>query len=331
VNAEENREEIRQAFEGADLVYITAGMGGGTGTGAAPVVAQIAKDMDILSIGIVTLPFKFEGKKRMRQALEGKKEFSEFVNTLITIPNDKILESLDEKAKEKITMEESFILADSVLAKAAIGVTALIKKQGHINLDFADVKTVVKKGGSALMGIGEQTGDGAAEKATRQAMTNPLLLHGITGAKGVIMNFTSSKKLSLMEITRAAELVEDQADEDADIIFGHVIEGDDWPEDKVEVTIVATGFEEEMNMANTWSKRESREVPTVATSPTYSSQPDVFITSNKNKDSSPIVVEKEEKEIKKSQQDTYYDSVREMEREIEKSKELDIPSFLWKK
>lgn len=246
--AEETREEIRQAVEGADLVFITAGMGGGTGTGAAPVVASICKELDILTVGVVTLPFAFEGRKRMRQAQGGRKETFENTDTLITIPNDKILESLEEGKAQEITVQEAFALADSVLAKSAIGISNLINKKGHINLDYADIRTAVRVGGSALMGIGEAKGEQAAIKAAQQAMTNPLLTHGMIGAKGIVMNFTGSSKLSFMEINRAALMIEEHADEDAEILFGHVITDDPkWEEDKVEVTIVATGFEDDLS------------------------------------------------------------------------------------
>lgn len=243
--AEESREEIRKALDGADMVFIAAGMGGGTGTGAASVVAQIAKDLDILTVGVVTLPFKFEGRKRMKQAMQGRKELFEICDTLITIPNDKLLDAQDEKTAAEMTMQEAFKKVDSVLSKSVRGITDLIKKEGHINLDFADIQTVIRVGGSALMGIGEAKGENAAMKAAQQAMTNPLLQHGINGAKGIIMNFTGSEKLSFIEINRAATHIEEQADPDAEIIFGHVIVNDEkWEDDKVSVTIVATGFQD---------------------------------------------------------------------------------------
>ena len=320
--AEENREEIRKVIEGADLIYIATGMGGGTGTGAAPVVAQIAKELDILSIGIVTLPFEFEGKKRMRQGLEGKKEFAKYVDTLITIPNDKILDSLDEKEAAKISMKDAFELADSVLAKAAIGVTNLINKRGHINLDFADIRTVVKVGGSALMGIGEAKGDEAAKNATLQAMTNPLLLHGITGAKGVIMNFTSSENLSFMEITRAAALVREQADEDAEILFGHVIEsGDGWDTDKVVVTIVATGFQEDIGNKDAWHMNKEvvqEKTPSIAPK-------EVYVAPSQNIWEESYNSQPRERKVESKQTQTVH-SLADLNNELENS--IMIPSFL---
>ncbi|MGF7535592.1 cell division protein FtsZ [Bacillus mexicanus] len=247
--AEENREDIRQAVEGADLVFVTAGMGGGTGTGAASVVAHICRDLDILTIGVVTLPFTFEGRKRMRVAQKGRKETFKNVDTLITIPNDKILESLDENERSQIGVEDAFRLADSVLAKSAVSISNLVNKTGHINLDYADFRTAVKVGGSALMGTGMSKGDQAVIKAAKQAMTNPLLTHGITGAKAIIMNFTSKSKLSFMDVQKAAMEIEQHADEEAEILYGHVIVDEDdkeWEDERVEVTIVATGFEDEL-------------------------------------------------------------------------------------
>lgn len=305
--AEENREEIKKTLENTDLVYIAAGMGGGTGTGAAPVVAEIASELGILTIGIVTLPFTFEGRKRMRQAKKGKREFSKSVDTLITIPNDKILESLDEKEVAEISMESAFKLADSVLSKAAMGVTSLINKRGHINLDFADIRTVVKVGGSALMGIGEARGENAAVKAAQEAMTNPLLMHGMVGAKGVIMNFTSSSSLPMLQIQQAAAVVEEQADEDADIFFGHVIEqSEDWEEDKVEVTIVATGFvDDETEFANSGAGSSAE-------------KQDLYVPSSSE---SVQVDEKVDQEPKKQN----FNSIKKLDEELG---ELDIPTFL---
>lgn len=313
--AEENREEISQVVEGADLVFITAGMGGGTGTGAAPVVAGICKELDILTIGVVTLPFSFEGRKRMKSAQKGRKEIFENTDTLITIPNDKILESLDESEAQKISVEAAFELADSVLAKSAVGISTLINKKGHINLDYADIKTAVKVGGSALMGIGEAKGEQAAIKAAKQAMTNPLLTHGITGAKGIVMNFTGSSKLSFMEITRAASMVEEHADEEAEILFGHVIVDDEkWESDRVEVTIVATGFEDELTDTQprqVWSQNSDSPQEPMQTS----MKEEVELT----------VPRREEKEtLTTSSASRTFGSLADIEKEME----IEIPAFL---
>lgn len=312
--AEESREEIRQAVEGADLVFITAGMGGGTGTGAAPVVASICKDLDILTVGVVTLPFSFEGRKRMRLAQKGRKETFEPTDTLITIPNDKILESLDEKEAQEISVDAAFRLADSVLGQSAVAISNLINKKGHINLDYADFRTAVKVGGSALMGTGVAKGEQAAVKAAKQAMTNPLLTHGITGARAIIMNFTGSSKLSFMEINRAALLVEEHADEDAEILFGHVIVDDaDWDEDRVEVTIVATGFEDELTETQSrqnWNSQGNDKVQ----EPVQASKKDEFdLTVPTRENSEPVTASARS-----------YSSLADIEKDIE----IEIPTFL---
>lgn len=312
--AEESREEIRQAVEGADLVFITAGMGGGTGTGAAPVVANICKDQDILTVGVVTLPFTFEGRKRMRTAQKGRKETFENTDTLITIPNDKILESLDESEAQKISVEDAFKLADSVLAKSAVAISNLINKKGHINLDYADFRTAVKVGGSALMGTGEAKGEQAAIKAAKQAMTNPLLTHGITGAKAIVMNFTGSSKLSFMEITRAASSIEEHADEDAEILFGHVITEDPkWEEDRVEVTIVATGFQDELTESQSrqnWSAKSAE-----AIHEPVKMKDDFDLTVPSRTESEPVTASPISRE---------YNTLADIEKDID----IDIPAFL---
>lgn len=318
--AEENKEEIRQAVEGADLVFITAGMGGGTGTGAAPVVASICKELDILTIGVVTLPFKFEGRKRMRQGQKGRKETFGSTDTLITIPNDKILESIDEAEAEKLSTEEAFGLADSVLAHSVRGISSLINKRGHINLDYADIRTVVRVGGSALMGMGEAKGEQAAIKAAKIAMTNPLLMHGITGAKGIIMSFTGSKKLSFMEITRAATMIEEHADEDAEILYGQNFATDEnWEEDRVQVTIVATGFNDELSEGqapSVWNGQKNE-------------RPIDLSTGGGSKEEAELSVpRKEESEQVVSNRAASYNSFAEVQKEIEDNDKIEIPSFL---
>lgn len=248
--AEENEDEIRKHLEGADLIYIAAGMGGGTGTGAAPIVAKVAKELGILSIGVVTLPFFFEGPRRMKQAIEGKRSMSEHVDTLITIPNDKIAESVESEVELKsLKMTDAYALVDSILVKATAGVTSLIHNKGHINLDFADIRTVIKVGGSSVMGTGRSRGEDAATIAAQKAIENPLFVHSIVGAKGVIMNFKTSENISFFEIQAAATEVQSKVCKDAVVIFGHVVaEEADWEEDEVEVTMVATGFEDEDTM-----------------------------------------------------------------------------------
>ncbi|MFA9398074.1 MAG: cell division protein FtsZ [Clostridiaceae bacterium] len=236
--AEESKEEIEQALKGADMVFITAGMGGGTGTGAAPVVAEIAKAMGILTVGVVTKPFPFEGRKRMMQAEMGIKNLKERVDTLVTIPNERLLTMVDKKT----SLMDSFKLADDILRQGVQGISDLITIPGLVNLDFADVKTIMLDEGIAHMGIGCASGDDRAQKAAQQAISSPLLETSIVGAKGVLLNVTGGKDLGLIEINDAAEIIQQAADPDANIIFGAVI--DDSLKEELKITVIATGFEE---------------------------------------------------------------------------------------
>ena len=233
--AEESVEQIAAALEGADLVFITAGMGGGTGTGAAPVVAECAKSMGILTIGVVTKPFGFEGKVRMRNALIGIKNLKESVDTLITIPNDRLIDTVGSSR-----LTEAFSVADDVLRQGVQGISDLIAIPALINLDFADVRTIMKEKGMAHMGIGTASGDKRAEEAARQAVDSPLLETTIRGARGVIVNITGSNDMSLIETSRAAELVRETADPEANIIVGAGI--DDEMGDSIRITVIATGL-----------------------------------------------------------------------------------------
>lgn len=235
--AEESREEIAQTIKGADMVFITAGMGGGTGTGAAPVVASIAKEMGILTVGVVTKPFMFEGKRRMGHAEQGVERLRECVDTLVTIPNDRLLQI----AEKKTSIMEAFKIADDVLRQGVQGISDLIAVPGLVNLDFADVKTIMVNTGFAHMGIGRGTGDNRAEEAAKQAIHSPLLETTIDGAKGVLLNITGGKDLGLFEVNTAAELVQKSADPDANIIFGAVI--DESLNDEIIITVIATGFD----------------------------------------------------------------------------------------
>jgi len=236
--AEESREEIMQALKGADMVFITAGMGGGTGTGAAPVIAEIAKDLGILTVGVVTKPFMFEGRQRMINADKGIQELKQRVDTLITIPNDRLLQIVEKRT----TVLEAFRMADDVLRQGVQGISDLIAVPGLINLDFADVRTIMKERGLAHMGIGRGSGEGRALEAAKQAIQSPLLETTIEGARGVLLNITGGENLSLYEVNEAAELVSQAADPDANIIFGAVI--DESLQDEIRITVIATGFEE---------------------------------------------------------------------------------------
>ena len=238
--AMENREEIKQILQGADMVFITAGMGGGTGTGAAPVVAEIAKEMGILTIGIVTRPFQFEGKARKVRAEYGIQKLRENVDDLIVILNDNLLKITDEK----ITLNNAFSMADKVLKQGITGVTDLLTSVGEVNIDFADIRTTMKYTGKAYMGIGRASGERKIEDAVKEAINNPLTESKIDGAKGVIFNVKGNEQLSLMEINSGIGIINDKINEDANVIFGTVI--DENMNDEVEVTVIATGVEEKV-------------------------------------------------------------------------------------
>ena len=234
--AEENVEELRQAIQGADMVFVTCGMGGGTGTGATPVVAKISKELGILTVGVVTKPFKFEGKARMNNAMSGIDKLKANVDTLIVIPNDKLLQIVDKKT----TIPDALKKADEVLQQAVQGITDLITVPGLINLDFADIKTVMENKGVAHIGIGTATGDDMAIEAVQQAATSPLLETTIEGASHVIINISGD--ISLIEANEAAEYVQNLTGESANIIFGAMF--DDSEEDTCSITVIATGIEE---------------------------------------------------------------------------------------
>jgi cell division protein FtsZ len=237
--AEESKDEISEAIKGADMVFITAGMGGGTGTGAAPVVAEIAKSMNILTVGVVTKPFPFEGRKRMMQADMGIKALRDKVDTLVTIPNERLLSMVDKKT----SLIEAFKFADDVLRQGVQGISDLITIPGLVNLDFADVKAIMEDTGLAHMGVGMANGENRAEEAAKQAISSPLLETSIVGATGVLLNVTGGMDLGLLEINEAAQIVQDSADPDANIIFGAVI--DENLKDEIRITVIATGFDQE--------------------------------------------------------------------------------------
>lgn len=235
--AEETRENIQQALADSDMVFITAGMGGGTGTGAASVVASIAKDLGALTIGVVTKPFGFEGKRRMNQAMQGLEKLKETVDALIVIPNDKLIEVVERRT----TMREAFQVVDEVLLRGVQGISDIITVPGLINVDFADVKAVMQSSGSALMGIGRGSGEGRAMEAAKQAINSPLLETSINGATGIIMNVTGGPDMTLHEVTEAAQIIHDAVLDDAIVTFGSVI--DDRIQGEIQITVIATGFE----------------------------------------------------------------------------------------
>jgi cell division protein FtsZ len=239
--AEESREEIAMALEGADLVFITAGMGGGTGTGAARIVAEVAKEMGALTVGVVTRPFTFEGRRRTNQAEEGISGLQSQVDTLIIIPNDKLLQAINEQTP----VQEAFRIADDVLRSGVQGISDIITIPGLINVDFADVRTVMADAGSALMGIGEGSGKSRAREAAIQAITSPLLESSIEGARGVVLNITGGADMTLIEVNTAAETIYEVVDPNANIIFGAVI--DPQMQGEMRITVIATGFTGEIS------------------------------------------------------------------------------------
>jgi cell division protein FtsZ len=235
--AEESEDLIAETLKGSDMVFITAGMGGGTGTGATPVIAEIAKDVGALTVGVVTKPFTVEGRQRMKKAKKGIENLKEKVDTLIIIPNDRLLDVVEKQT----TLVDAFKTADDVLRQGVQGISDLITIPGLINLDFADVKTIMTDAGSALMGIGTATGDNRAVEAARTAIASPLLEASIEGAKGVLLNVTGGSGLGLHETNEAAKVISEVADPEANIILGSVV--DDDLDDEVKVTVIATGFD----------------------------------------------------------------------------------------
>jgi cell division protein FtsZ len=235
--ATESRDELKEALKGADMVFVTAGKGGGTGTGAAPVIAEIARELGALTVGVVTRPFGFEGRKRAEQADGGIKQLREKVDTLIIIPNDRLLQVVEKRT----SIVDAFRIADDVLRQGVQGITDLITVPGLINLDFADVRTIMRQAGSALMGIGVAGGENRAADAAKAAISSPLLEASVEGATGILLNITGGTDMGLFEVNEAAEIIGSAADGDANIIFGAVI--DEALGDQVRVTVIATGFD----------------------------------------------------------------------------------------
>jgi len=238
-SAEESKAEIAEAIKGADMVFVTSGMGGGTGTGAAPIVAEVAKEMGILTVGVVTKPFPFEGKRRMTQAEKGIENLKQNVDTLITIPNEKLLQVVEKQT----SVVEALRMADDVLRQGVQGISDLITIPGLVNLDFADVKSIMMNAGVAHMGLGRATGENRAQEAARQAVSSPLLETSITGATDAIINVTGGNNLTLFEVEEAVEIIRTSANTDINTIFGAVI--NENLNDEIIVTVIATGFESE--------------------------------------------------------------------------------------
>ena len=240
--AEESLEELRQSLSGSDMVFVTAGMGGGTGTGATPIVARAAREAGALTIGVVTRPFTFEGSQRARSAETGIEQLKEHVDTLIVIPNDRLLETADKR----VSLIDSFRMADDILRQGIQGISELITVPGIINLDFADVKTIMSMGGAALMAVGEGNGDERARDAATQALSSRLLDVTIDGARGILFNVTGGPDMTLYEINQAAAIIRETAHPDVNLIFGAVI--DEKMTNKIRITVIATGFEHTMPM-----------------------------------------------------------------------------------
>ncbi|HAE62050.1 MAG TPA: cell division protein FtsZ [Eubacteriaceae bacterium] len=235
-SAEESEDILRESIKGVDLLFVTAGMGGGTGTGAAPIVAKVAKEMGVLTVGVVTKPFSFEGKVRMNNADLGIRLLSDSVDALVTIPNDRLLQLADKTT----SLRDAFKMADNVLLQGVRGISDLIAIPGLVSLDFADVKTIMKDTGLAHMGVGVATGENKAAEAAKQAIHSPLLETQIDGATGVLLNITGGANLTLFEVDQAAEIAREAADPDANVIFGAAI--DESMEDEIKITVIATGF-----------------------------------------------------------------------------------------
>ncbi len=287
-SAEESKAEIAEVLRGSDMVFVTSGMGGGTGTGAAPIVAATAKEMGILTIGVVTKPFTFEGKKRLSQAERGIENLKGKVDTLVVIPNDKLLQIIDRKT----SIIEAFKMADDILRQGVQGISDLIAIPGLVNLDFADVKTIMLNQGMAHMGVGKASGENRAEDAAKEAIQSPLLETSIEGARGVIINITGGEDLGLHEVNTAAELVQRSVDPEANIIFGTVT--DTTMKDEIQITVIATGFEKDSainppSINNVVSKNWEKKISSIpsSTTSTTTSQNDLdipaFLRKNKSK------------------------------------------------
>ena len=298
---EESIDEMASLLEGSDMVFITAGMGGGTGTGATPLVAEVARDLGALTIGVVTKPFSFEAAHRSRAAEDGIERLKKYVDTLIVIPNDKLLEMADRR----ITLVDSFRMADDVLRQGIQGISELITIPGLINLDFADVKTIMSLGGAALMAVGHGTGEDKAIVAAEQALSSRLLDISIDGARGVLFNITGGPDLGLVEINQAASIIRETADPDVNLIFGAVI--DEAMDDKVRLTAIATGFERTRPQISPFtSHRVDRRLPSGR--PVRESEPVAAEASNESR---PVA--------------------RASQRPVVRINDLDVPTFLRKR
>lgn len=308
--AEENADLIKASLENADMVFVTAGEGGGTGTGAAPVVAEIARSVGALTVGVVTRPFKFEGRQRANNASSGLAELRKSVDALIVIPNDRLLEISDET----VTVLEAFHMADEVLHNGVKGISEIITTPGVINVDFADVKAIMKDAGTALMGIGESSGDDRSLRAAELAISSPLLEASIDGARGVLLAFQSGDNLGLHEMQAAASLVQESADPNANIIFGHIV--DDSLGDVVRVTVIAAGFDEPQEKEYSRTGASSLQADPEEIAPLDIADPEPLAAVSPASSVLPPVLPEPEQE-------------KQLPRRHRASRELDIPDFLF--
>ena len=316
---EADREAIIALIEGADMVFITAGMGGGTGTGAAPVISQISRELGVLTVGIVTLPFSFEGPKRMNRALEGMAEMKKACDTLIAIPNQKLMSIVDKST----TLPEAFQMADTILHQAAKGISDLINVQGVINLDFADVETIMKNMGEAIMGTGVANGEERAVLAAQQAISSPLLDDAsIKGAQGVLVNITGGNDLTLMEANEATNIIFEEAGPSANIIFGAVI--DPTLEDEIRVTVIATGFNIPKTVTNMDDFHGRPEMKTTETLQTKQIQEQVNNPLHVQKDNEELETE----DVKEKKPILTFDDT--SDSPVIYGKDLQIPAFIRK-
>lgn len=320
--AEESRDEIKRALEGADLIFVTAGMGGGTGTGAAPVVAEISKEMGILTIGVVTKPFQFEGKHRMINSETGIKNLKANVDSLVVIPNDRLLQVVGRGT----TIKDAFLIADDVLRQGVQGITDLISKPALINLDFADVRTIMLNRGIAHMGIGSASGENRTVEATKQAISSPLLDTNIEGAKGVIVNFSGGMDLTLQETDEAGSVIYEAVHPDANIIFG--VDVDEALGDTVRITVIATGFEDDA--------KDKRTMPSFFSNTTQNSSVKKDTSTHQSSSTQtapPAPSVPAEPQVKETTSDSFASTLfNKNSNKVEfDSDDLDVPSFLRKK
>ena len=318
--AEENREEIQEVLKGADMVFVTCGLGGGTGTGAAPIVAETAKELGALTVAVVTKPFSFEGAQRRAIADEGLENLKERVDTLITIPNDKLLQIIDKKT----TLINSFKIVDDVLRQGVQGISDLITKPGIVNVDFADVKAIMDNSGSALMGIGVGSGENRAAEAARAAINSPLLELSIDGAKGVLFNVSGCSDLTMLEINEAANIITESIDPNAKVIFGAVID-DSIKKGEIQITVIATGFDPE----------KVRETPVEKLSRLSRLTHEDFNKKDEEKDENPRITfptrKVETKMIVEEKVPSRITTLIREERNLEEDDELEIPAFIRRK